>query len=175
MQRQAHQLTFGVGLIVVLGVTASGCRLADRSVEKASQTPSSITTNAPVTSETPDSSSQNAETASSTAEESETTAANCVQQARKQLKLTADQKAQLQEMTEQDTAKIEAVLDDQQKETWKQAIASGQNQRKALKSTTLSDQQKQQVRAIFKDQRQQLTAVLTPEQQQVLKRRRECQ
>lgn len=89
------------------------------------------------------------------------------------LNLTADQKAKIKQIREQNQAKIVALLSSDQQTKFKTATADNHEPPyKALRELNLSPDQKKQVGEIIRTQRQQTDAILTPEQKAKIKQHR---
>ena len=84
------------------------------------------------------------------------------------LKLTADQKAEIKKIQEMTHAEIQKVLTPEQQSQLEAARGKGLSFRKAMASIKLTSEQKASVAAIRKQGRSQEDAVLTDEQRQKL-------
>jgi periplasmic protein CpxP/Spy len=87
------------------------------------------------------------------------------------LNLSADQKAKIKKIRQDTQKQVEAVLNQQQKEQYRQARKT-MKPGKALKSLNLGKDQQAKLKSILESARKQIAGVLTKEQQAMLKQRR---
>ncbi len=89
------------------------------------------------------------------------------------LDLTDDQKTQIQEIKKSARAQMKKILTPQQLQTLREAKASGQNKRQALRSLDLNESQKAELKKIRQSKRSEIEAILTDEQKQELREMRQ--
>ena len=84
------------------------------------------------------------------------------------LKLTEEQKSQIQEIRKNYRSKIGDILTSEQKAALESAKRQGQNRRRAMQNLNLSSEQKQKLQELKKSKRQEIAGILTAEQKQKL-------
>lgn len=89
----------------------------------------------------------------------------------KNLNLSAEQKAKMQQIRESSRSKIEAVLTPEQRAQWTTIQQQRQQRRQAMTDLNLTDDQKARIRAIRQEAKQEMETVLTNEQRQKLNER----
>jgi periplasmic protein CpxP/Spy len=86
-----------------------------------------------------------------------------------QLNLTQAQKTQLQQVSTQVRTQVEQILTTEQRQQFKAALVQGSSLREAIASLNLSAEQKSQLRQVMQSTRPQLNQILTAEQKQQLR------
>lgn len=87
------------------------------------------------------------------------------------INLSAEQRAQMEQIRTETRAQIEGVLTPEQRQQWQAATQNGQRRRGAMAALNLSQAQQTQIRQIMESSRDRATAVLTPEQRQQVEQR----
>ena len=90
-----------------------------------------------------------------------------------QLNLSAEQEAQITSIRENSRAQVEAVLTEDQLNTVRASLDSGEGFRQAMRTANLSDDQRTEIRSIMEASRESIDGVLTEDQRAQLQAARE--
>lgn len=91
----------------------------------------------------------------------------------RQLDLSTEQRAKMQQIRESAQAQIQAILTDEQKARWQAIKQQGRQMRQEMAGLNLTNEQKATIRTIRQTAKQQMEAVLTPEQRQKMNERQQ--
>ncbi|WP_156120425.1 hypothetical protein [Neosynechococcus sphagnicola] len=108
-------------------------------------------------------------TAAGVPRESSAAMEKCKIQAREQLQLSDEQKAQMKALTRKELQQVEAVLDANQQQQLRQAIKADRNLKRAIATLQLPADKQQQVSSLLEQSQRQRSDLLTSEQKQHLR------
>ncbi len=99
----------------------------------------------------------------------------CLKDALQQIGLTDSQRSQIKSQHRQELSQVEAILNGDQQQQFRQALRSDHNLKRALDGLSLTSGQQQQIQTLERGERQQLMGVLNSSQKSQLRQAfRQC-